>query len=422
MSLTGSDSGGTKKELTESYYLDTSHPLTSRKLDEFLEEACLKNDDRYMTWVNPYEKMSHKEFYTKAMVLAKGLLAIGMKRGDTFCSFGSQGSDPVLLLIACASLGIKYTANYLYAPIGNVIRMMITRIKPNAVLVGNCTSGKRQELACAEFIKVIEDISKTHPHGIEHIIYDRKAANDPLCNIQDGWSSLASIYELGEKISDEVLREAKEKVVQQSQSYIYVHHPTNTAIQNGSTGEPKIVLLNARNMANAAFHGQQRNSNYGAVTFGVNDIMEGDVKLILVTFSCLATGNNAVIYPATNTPDDLAAITEILAATEKYKIQLMIHRADYVVKIANNLSYKDQYDLKSLSALVIGGYLSSPELKQKLAAFAPYSMDGYGGTEFLNSIDPAPISLLPPEKINTVGKPATNVEMKIVNEMVRLCQ
>lgn len=67
MSLTGSDSGGTKKELTESYYLDTSHPLTSRKLDEFLEEACLKNDDRYMTWVNPYEKMSHKEFYTKVI-------------------------------------------------------------------------------------------------------------------------------------------------------------------------------------------------------------------------------------------------------------------------------------------------------------------------------------------------------------------
>jgi len=52
----------------------------------------------------------------------------------------------------------------------------------------------------------------------------------------------------------------------------------------------------------------------------------------------------------------------------------MIHRADYVVKIANDLSYKDKYDLKSLSALVIGGYLSSPELKQKLAAFAPYSM------------------------------------------------
>jgi len=46
------------------------------------------------------------------MVLAKGLLAIGMKKGDTFCSFGSQGSDPVLLLIACASLGIKYTVSW----------------------------------------------------------------------------------------------------------------------------------------------------------------------------------------------------------------------------------------------------------------------------------------------------------------------
>jgi len=45
----------------------------------------------------------------------------------------------------------------------------------------------------------------------------------------------------------------------------------------------------------------------------------------------------------------------------------------------------------------------------------PCLQDGYGGTEFLNSIDPAPISLLPPEKINTVGKPATNVEVGILH-------
>jgi len=43
------------------------------------------------------------------MDLARGLLDIGLKRGDSFCSFGSQGSDSVLLLIACLSIGLKYT-------------------------------------------------------------------------------------------------------------------------------------------------------------------------------------------------------------------------------------------------------------------------------------------------------------------------
>jgi len=43
------------------------------------------------------------------MDLAKGLLEIGLKRGDTFCTFGSQGSDSVLLLVACLSIGLKYT-------------------------------------------------------------------------------------------------------------------------------------------------------------------------------------------------------------------------------------------------------------------------------------------------------------------------
>lgn len=42
------------------------------------------------------------------MEVAKGLLALGLKRGDTLCCIGSVGSDPVIMFYACSSLGIKF--------------------------------------------------------------------------------------------------------------------------------------------------------------------------------------------------------------------------------------------------------------------------------------------------------------------------
>ena len=45
------------------------------------------------------------------MLYAKGLVALGLKRGDEVCMFGCQGSDGVVMFVACSSLGIKCTVS-----------------------------------------------------------------------------------------------------------------------------------------------------------------------------------------------------------------------------------------------------------------------------------------------------------------------
>ncbi|KAF6031944.1 fadD3 [Bugula neritina] len=167
------------KKMCESYYFDTSVPIPTESLLELIRNSCTGNEECHVTFTKPYETLTHHQLYEKAMDLAKGLLEIGLKRGDSFCSFGSQGSDSVLLLVACLSLGLKYTANYLYSPISKVMTMMIKKIKPTAVLIGNCTSGKYQEHVCTEFTKVISEMAAGEGHGISHIFYDKHAAADP---------------------------------------------------------------------------------------------------------------------------------------------------------------------------------------------------------------------------------------------------
>jgi len=58
-----------------------------------------------------------------------------------------------------------------------------SQIKPTAVLIGNCTSGKYQEHVCTEFTRVISEMAAGEGHGISYIFYDKHAAADPKCSI-----------------------------------------------------------------------------------------------------------------------------------------------------------------------------------------------------------------------------------------------
>jgi len=52
---------------------------------------------------------------------------------------------------------------------------------------------------------------------------------------------------------------------------------------------------------------------------GCNDVIEGDIKLIVTAFFCLVGSSNLVVYPANNSGNDEEAIHEILSISEKYR-------------------------------------------------------------------------------------------------------
>lgn len=62
------------------------------------------------------------------MLYAKGLLALGFRCGDLFCSFGAEGPEATILFIACSSIGVKFTAPYLYTPVKRSIDDIIDEV------------------------------------------------------------------------------------------------------------------------------------------------------------------------------------------------------------------------------------------------------------------------------------------------------
>lgn len=62
------------------------------------------------------------------MLYARGLLALGFQKGDLLCSVGSEGPEATLLFIACSSIGVKFIAPYLYAPVRRSIEQLIDEV------------------------------------------------------------------------------------------------------------------------------------------------------------------------------------------------------------------------------------------------------------------------------------------------------
>lgn len=45
------------------------------------------------------------------MSLAKGLVAVGLRRGSTVLAFGVEGVEGLLMFIACSSIGVKFAVS-----------------------------------------------------------------------------------------------------------------------------------------------------------------------------------------------------------------------------------------------------------------------------------------------------------------------
>jgi len=48
------------------------------------------------------------------MQISKGLLALGIKRGDTMACFGTEGSDGLALFMAASSIGVIFNVSTEY--------------------------------------------------------------------------------------------------------------------------------------------------------------------------------------------------------------------------------------------------------------------------------------------------------------------
>ncbi|XP_067945695.1 medium-chain acyl-CoA ligase ACSF2, mitochondrial-like [Watersipora subatra] len=382
--------------LVKSYYHDTRYPLCPYTLPELWEKAALRDAGNKVTWVDPFEEMGQKELYNQAMQVAKGLMALGMKRGDTLCCFGSRGSDPAIMFIACSSLGIIYMCNHLYAPVDQLMQKIISKVKPTAVLIG--------EIPCDEtpfsshFVRSSQSVTD---HKISHVIFDRKAEKLDGYSKSSDWRSLSSVMAEGVKtISDELLASSKSKVEKRE--------PCLYSLSSGSTGDIKLVLLSGATFAKI----DKTKPEFKVL--GLPDAATEEITLCAQLVESRFVNRDLVVFPYGGRREEKTIVSELLQAIETYRVTGFYTDQYYIMKIVNIPEYREGFDLSSLCCIITAGNIVSLEFKRRMLKIASLSIDIYGSTEFFSTVAAEGGSLL--LRPTSVGQPYPNTEAKVVDE------
>lgn len=175
---------------------------------------------------------------------------------------------------------------------------------------------------------------------------------------------------------------------------------------SGTTGRPKGILLNYRHL----------NGSPEAMKYFV-DLTDRDVKLCAIPLSHIGGFiyiQNCITFGITLVLMDRFHPLEFLRNVVQYKVTCF-HIVPPMYTALLTLKNLDQFDLISLRWVVVFGAPSSPEILERFHKYCPNAtlLNGWGMTE---TCPPNTVTPLDNPKIESVGKPAPNCEIHIVND------
>ena len=175
---------------------------------------------------------------------------------------------------------------------------------------------------------------------------------------------------------------------------------------SGTTGKPKGILLNYRHL----------DGSPEAMKYFV-DLTEKDIKLCAIPLSHIGGFiyiQNCILFGITLVLMDRFHPLEFLKNVTQYKVTCF-HIVPPMYTALLTLKHIDQFDLTSLRWVVVFGAPSSPEILERFHKYCPNAklLNGWGMTE---TCPPNTVTPLDNPKIESVGKPAPNCEIQIVDD------
>jgi acyl-CoA synthetase (AMP-forming)/AMP-acid ligase II len=175
---------------------------------------------------------------------------------------------------------------------------------------------------------------------------------------------------------------------------------------SGTTGNPKGIQLNYKHLQGSP----------EAMTHFV-DLSERDVKLCAIPLSHIGGFiyiQNCIIFGITLVLMDRFHPLEFLKNTEQYHVTCF-HIVPPMYTALLTVKNIDIYDLSSLRWVVVFGAPNSPEILERFHKYCPNAklLNGWGMTE---TCPPNTVTPLDNPKIESVGKPAPNCEIRIFDE------
>ena len=347
--------------------------------------------DRNLCW-------SYRDFYERTDDLAKGLLAVGIGRGDHVGVWARNVPEWLTFMFATAKIGavlVTINTNYKIHEAEYVLKQ--SDMKMLALIDG------QRDVSYTDIMYELVPELKTQPRGmlhserlpyLKHVVFIGQEKHR-------GMYTTAELLLLGQSVSDEVLAQAKQGISN--------HDVVNMQYTSGTTGFPKGVMLTHRNILNNGFYIGERQK------LTKNDRVCVPVPLfhcfgcVLGVMAVFSHGGTLVMCEQFDPLVVLASIQKA-KATAVYGVPTM-----YYAEL-NHPMFKMIY-MTSLRTGIMSGSLCPTELMQRVIKemHMPEITIPYGLTESSPVIIMSGTDETLEHRVTTVGTVQPHVEIKIVD-------
>lgn len=358
----------------------SSVALLGETIDENLKKTVAKYaDQEALICSHQNYRATYKEFYDQVIQVAKGLMALGVKRGERVGVWSPNCYQWTLLQYATAKIGailVNINPAYRTSELIYVINQSGLSVMFSAL-----------QFKSSNYKKMMDDAREFTDTIRKAIFWD------------ESWDRF---LKEGEHISDEALRKREEKV--------QFDDPVNIQYTSGTTGNPKGVTLSHHNILNNAyFIGLRMNySHVDRVCIPVP--FYHCFGMVIGNLACTVHGATMVI------PNDSFDPIKTLETVERERCTSLYGVPTMFIAELQEMEQKT-YDLSSLRTGVMAGSLCPPEIMKKVKE----QMNMHEITICYGMTETSPVSTqtrigAPFEKqIYSVGTIHDHLEIKIID-------
>lgn len=373
--------------------------FTEDTIGDFLEKQAKKDPDReFMVYPDRDLRFTYKQFDERVNMLAKGLLSIGITKGDHVGIWALNVPDWITFLFACAKIGaVLVTVNTAYK--SHELDYVLKQSDMKAIAI---TEGFRD----VNYLKVLYELvpelktsnrgnlkSKEYP-CLKSVIYVGQEKHRGLYNTSE-------LLLLGKHTDDSELLNAEKAF--NSDDVVCMQYTS------GTTGFPKGVMLTHKNIINNGYY----------IGENLKYTEEDRLCLTVPMFHCFGvTLGLMAMYTHGGTLVMLEQFDPlmVLAAVQKEKCTALYGVPTMFIAEYSHPMF-DMFDLSSLRTGIMAGSTCPIEAMKKVVNDMNMAeiTSVYGLTEgspgFTQTSVDDPLEL----RVETVGRKLPNCEIKVVN-------
>ena len=368
-------------------------------LDRVLEQQVARYPDKeFMVYPDRDLRFTYAEFDLRVNRMAKGLLAIGLHKGDHLGIWATNVPDWLTLLFAAAKIGvITVTVNTAYR-----LHELDYLIKQSDIKALCLIDGFRDSDYLGNVNELVPELKSSERGRLESARFPRlKTVIFIGPEKHRGMYNTQELLLLGAHTSDDTLRAI--------QSTLSCHEVINMQYTSGTTGFPKGVMLTHHNILNNGFHIGERQKFTERERVCLTVPLFHCFGLVLGMMAIVTHGATAVILESF---DPLLALASVQKekCTAIYGVPTM-----FIAELSHPMF--SMFDLASLRTGIMAGSPCPMEIMKRVIADMKCRdiTIAYGLTEgspvMTQTSTDDPIEL----RVSTVGQRLPGIEVRIVD-------